>query len=484
MSEIPTKAKRDAFDFLDRNARELAILSDSIFYFGELGLQEYETAGLMTSLLEEGGFSVQRGLSGFETAFLATYGSGGPVIALHTEYDANPENSQKSGVAHREEILVGAPGHCEGHNVNGAVLVAAAIAIKRAMQENGLAGTLKVFGAPAEEQILSRPYFVRDGYFDNVDASFHNHIGSEFKAIHGITHVALISAVFRFFGESVHASTAPWKGRDALDAVMLMDAGMAQHREHMRPEMRAHRVVLEGGHQPNVIPARASLWWYFRDPTAEGVKGLFDKAHKIAEGAALMTNTSLEVDVLSAVWPVRANQTLAEILQRNIEFIGMPEWSAQEQDFVRSLQAEAKVEPTGMPLAATPLRGPSPQRAPSNDCGDISWKVPMGRLSFPSNAPNLSFHHWSAGALLATSLAHKGALAGAKALSGAVIDLFEQPDLLDVVRRTFKDELAGVTYSSLLPEGQQPPAALNRDMMERWREPMREFYVKERPNFR
>ena len=190
MSAALTNAKRDAFAFLDRNARELAILSDSIFYFGELGLQEYETAGLMTSLLEEAGFNVQRGLSGFDTAFLATFGSGGPVIALHTEYDANPENSQKSGIAHREEILAGAPGHCEGHNVNGAVLVAAAIAIKRAMEEHGLAGTLKVFGAPAEEQILSRPYFVRDGYFDDVDAAFHNHIGGEFKAIQiGRAHV-------------------------------------------------------------------------------------------------------------------------------------------------------------------------------------------------------------------------------------------------------------------------------------------------------
>ncbi|MFZ9500643.1 MAG: amidohydrolase [Beijerinckiaceae bacterium] len=478
-----SSAKRDAFAFLDRNAPALATLSDSIFYFGELGLQEYETAGLMCSHLEEAGFRVQRGLSGFETAFLATFGDEGPTIALHTEYDANPENSQVSGVAERAEITPGAPGHCEGHNVNGAVLVASAIAIKKAMEAHGLKGRLKVFGAPAEEQILSRPYFVRDGHFDDVDAAFHNHIAGEFKAIHGVTHVALISAIFRFHGESVHASTAPWRGRDALDAVMMMDAGMAQHREHMRPEMRAHRVVLEGGHQPNVIPARASLWWYFRDPTAEGVRALFEKARRVAEGAALMTNTQLEVETLSAVWPVRANETLAHVLQANIEAIGMPAWNAEEQALARKLQEAAQVEAVGLLDAPTPLRGPSPQRAPSNDCGDISWKTPMGRLSFPATAPNLPFHHWSAGAPLATSIAHKGALAGAKALAGAVIDLFEKPTLIEDARRTFAREIGDVRYAPLLPADQKAPAAMNREGMERFRPAMRAHYVKQRAPF-
>jgi aminobenzoyl-glutamate utilization protein B len=475
--------KTFAFDVIARNRKALATLSDSIFYFGEVGLQEYETAALMTSLLEAEGFAVERGIAGFPTAFVATFGSGRPVVAVHTEYDANPENSQVSGVTERREIVPGAPGHCEGHNVNGAVLVTSAVAVKRTMERFGLKGTLEIFGAPAEEQLLSRPYFVRDGYFDDVDVAIHDHLGGEFKAVYGITHTALVSAKFIFHGEASHASTSPWRGRDALDGVVLMDIGMAQYREHMQPTMRAHRVITEGGLQPNVIPARAGVWWYFRDPTAEGAAKLFEQGKKIAEGAALMSNTSVEVEVLSAVWPVRANQTLAEILQRNIEIVGMPAWTGEEQAFARELQAKAAVPVEGLPVAITPLVGPAAQRAPSNDCGDISWAVPMGRFSFPANVPNVPAHHWSAGAALTTSIAHKGGEAGAKALSGALVDLFVDPALVAAAKATFAQELGGVKYRPLLPPGQKPPIATNTEMMDAWRPKMRAFYVKERPVF-
>ena len=241
------------------------------------------------------------------------------MVAIHTEYDSCPDNSQVSGVAEQKFIVEGAPGHCEGHNVNAAVLVATALAAKQAMDKFGLKGTLKVFGGPAEEQLVSRPYFVRDGWFDDVDLAFHNHIGGEFSATHGLLQSALISATFTFHGETAHSGVAPWKGRDALDGVVLMDVGMAQYREHMRPEMRAHRVITNGGDQPNVIPRTAAVWWFFRDQTAEGAMKLFEQAKKIAQGAALMSNTEVTVDVLSAVWPLRCNRTLAELLQRNIE---------------------------------------------------------------------------------------------------------------------------------------------------------------------
>lgn len=475
--------KTFAFEIVERNRKALATLSDSIFYFGEVGMQEHETAALMTSLLEVEGFRVERGIAGFPTAFLATYGGGHPIVAVHTEYDANPENSQVSGVTERREIVPNAPGHCEGHNVNGAVIVTSAIATKRTMEKFGLEGTLKIFGAPAEEQLLSRPYFVRDGYFDDVDVAIHDHLGGEFKAVYGITHTALVSAKFIFHGETSHASTSPWRGRDALDGVVLMDIGMAQYREHMQPTMRAHRVITEGGLQPNVIPARGSVWWYFRDPTAEGAAKLFEQGRKIAEGAALMSNTSVEVEVLSAVWPVRANQTLAEILQRNIEIVGMPAWSAEEQAFARELQAAAAVPVDGLPVAITPLKGPAPQRAPSNDCGDISWAVPMGRFSFPANVLNVPAHHWSAGAALTTSIAHKGAEAGTKAMCGALVELFSDPGLVAAAKASFAQELGGVKYRPLLPPDQKPPLPTNTEMMDSFRPKMREFYVKERPVF-
>jgi aminobenzoyl-glutamate utilization protein B len=476
--------KAFAFEIIERNRDALALLSDSIFYFGEVGPQEFETAGLMTRLLEQEGFAVTRGISGFPTGFMATFGSGAPVIAIHTEYDANPDNSQQSGVTERRPILSGAPGHCEGHNVNGAVLVASAIALARTMRQLGLPGTLKVFGAPAEEQLLSRPYFVRDGYFDDVDVAFHEHIGGDFNTVYGLTHSALVSAKFVFHGETTHAAVSPWNGKDALDAVVLMDVGMAQYREHMKPDMRVCRVITEGGDQPNVIPARAAIWWYFRDPTADGARRLFEQGRKIAEGAAAMTNTRVEVEVISAVWPVMANQGLAEVLQGNIDLVGMPQWTAGEQQLARDIQVAAQVQPTGLKTAPRPLKGPALQGSPCNDCGDVSWAVPMGRLSFPATVPGVAFHHWTGGVPLATSIAHKGAVAGAKALSGAIIDLLLDSALVRRAKETFDAQRAGVTYRPLLPADQKPPIDLHRALMEQWRPRMREHYLADMPVFR
>ncbi len=479
--EIPAKAY--VADFVERNRAALALVGDSIFYFGELGGQEVRTAALMTGLLEEHGFAVTRGLSGFPTAFLATYGSGEPVVAIHTEYDANPSNSQRSGVTERSEIVPGAPGHCEGHNVNAAVLVTAALGLRYAMERFGLKGTLKVFGAPAEEQLLPRPYFVRDGYFDDVDVAFHDHISGDFRSGYGLMQAALVSATFTFTGESAHAATWPWKGRDALDAVVLMDMGVAQYREHMEPTMRAHRVITNGGEQPNVIPAKAAVWWYFRDPAADGARKLFERATKIAQGAALMTNTELEIDVHAAVWPTRGNQTLAELAQRNIEAVGVPEWTAEEQDFARSLQRAACVREDGLYASAPPLKGPSTQGASSNDSGDVTWKVPAARIFFPANVPNLAYHHWSAGAALATSIAHKGGVAGAKALAATVIDVLHDPSIIATAKATFRRELGETTYRPLLPEGQQAPANLNAGAMDKWYPLMEPNYVRETPHF-
>jgi aminobenzoyl-glutamate utilization protein B len=475
--------KAHCFDYLDRNATAIATLNDSIFYFAELGMQERETSALMTELLAEGGFRVERGIAGFATGFCATYGSGRPVIALHTEYDANPDNSQAPGIAEHKPIVEGAPGHCEGHNTNGAVLVASALAARAAMDKFGLAGTLKVFGAPAEEQLISRPYYVRDGWFDDVDVAFADHVGSAHAVGYGLIQSALISAIFTFHGETAHAGVAPWKGRDALDGVVLMDMGIAQYREHMLPSMRAQRVITEGGHQPNVIPRRAAVWWFFRDSTADGVRRLFEQARKIAEGAALMSNTQVTVEAMSAVWPVRGNQTLAELVQREIERVGPPDWTAEEEALARAVQAKANVPIEGLRRSIDPLKGPAVQKPAANDAGDISWKVPMVKVYFPANIPNINAHHWAAGVALATSIAHKGALAGAKVLSASIVECLLRPATVEEARRTFKEELGGIEYVPLLPPNQKPPVDLNRAMMEKYRPLLATHYLKERPRF-
>ena len=475
--------KSHACEYVDRNAEAVALLNDSIFYFGELGMQEFETAKLMTGLLEENGFKVERGIAGFPTGFCATYGSGEPVVAIHTEYDSNPDNSQKAGVVENAAIVEGAPGHCEGHNVNGAVLISGALAAKAAMQTFGLKGTLKVFGAPAEEQLVSRPYFVRDGWFDDVDVALTPHVSHEFGAGYGLIQSALISAIFTFHGESAHAGVAPWKGRDALDAVVLMDVGMAEYREHMMPRTQCQRVITRGGDQPNVIPKIASVWWYFRGATAEAAMQVYERAKKIAEGAALMTNTTFEVDTQSAVWPVRGNQTMAELAQAEYERVGAPDWTSDEDELARALQHKAGVKVEGLSRTTLKIKGPAVQIAAANDAGDVSWKVPMVKLYFPANIPNISFHHWAAGVSLATSIAHKGAVGGAKVLASCVIECFRNPQIVADAKTTFAKELEGTNYFSMLPPEQKPPLDLNRATMEKYRPEMRKHYLHERPKF-
>jgi aminobenzoyl-glutamate utilization protein B len=477
-----TKEKQFAIDSVERNRDAIALLCDNIFYFAELGMQEFETSGLMMELLEKAGFSIEKNLSGMPTGFVATHGSGTPVIALHTEYDATPACSQKPGVTEPMAIVDGAPGHTEGHNVNAAVLIGAAVAIKQAMDQFGLKGTLKVFGAPGEEQLVSRPYFVRDGYFDDVDIALHDHIGTGFGTVYGLRQYALISAEFTFKGQSAHAATAPWNARDALDAVVLMDIGWDKLREHLEPSQRSHRVITNGGDQPNVIPNKSSIWWFFREATADKTRALFEKAKRIAEGAAIMTDTSYSVNVLSAVWPTRANQTLAEMIQANVERIGMPQWGEGEQKLVSELQTKVRAKPNGMPTQIMPLKE-CVQSVSANDSGEISWVVPTGLITFPSNIPGVSYHHWSAGVSLATSIAHKGAVAGAKAMAASAVDLFTEPKLVAQAKETFKAEIADVEYKPLLPPEQKPPLELNRDIMERYRPVMRQHYLKDKPVF-
>ncbi|MDB5511322.1 MAG: amidohydrolase [Enterovirga sp.] len=479
-----TDVKARCLSWIDRNRDEAARLNDALFYFGEPSLEEYETAKLLCRVLSEAGFSVETGISGFPTAFLATIGEGAPVIALHAEYDGNPDNSQESGVTEPRPIVEGAPGHAEGHQANATVMVTAALAVAEAIKRGEVRGTLKVFGAPGEEIAASRPYFVRDGYFDDVDLALHNHIRGSFYTEVGQTQISAISAEFTFSGESAHAGLNPWDGRDALDAVVLMDMGLAQHREHMKPDMRAHRVITDGGQQPNVIPARAAVWWYFRGFSAADARALFEQACRIADGAALMTRTSVSVEIKSAVWPTRCNTVLADVLQANILSVGMPDWTEEEQAFARRLQEAAGVPAPGLDTAPKPMLGPDMPEPSSNDCGDISWVVPMGRFWFPGGVPHVRFHHWSGGAMLATSITHKGIVAGAKVLAGAICDCLADPALLNRVRTTFRAEIAGVEYAPLIPLQGTPRLGVHARLMERFRPEMAKHYRTELPRFR
>jgi aminobenzoyl-glutamate utilization protein B len=475
--------KATAFAAIDRNQEAIAQVGDTIFSYAELGMQEYQTSALCVRLLKEMGYTVETGVSGIPTAILATYGSGHPVIAVHVEYDAVPSGSQTPGVAEHQPVVAGAPGHAEGHNTNAALWLGAAYAVKEAMDRHHLAGTIKLFSAPAEEQGISRPYFVRDGYFKDVDAAFHAHVGSDLSTSYGPRQYAVMSVEYEFFGKTAHAAVAPWTGKSAGDAVKLMDIGWDVLREHLPPTQRSHSTIVDAGVQPNVVPDYGKIWFYFRESTYEGARALYEKAHDVAQGAALMTGTTWKEHVLSACWPTRDNRTMADVVQANIDLVGMPVWTPEEQALAKQIQRAAGQKEIGLETAVRPLHE-AIQSTSSNDSGDITWTVPHGRITFPANIPGVPFHHWAAAVAEATSIAHKGEVAGAKVMAGSIIDVLTKPDVLARAKATFAEEVAGSTYRSLLPPGQKPPVDLNAAEMAKFRDAMKAHYLTGEIHFR
>jgi aminobenzoyl-glutamate utilization protein B len=310
-----------------------------------------------------------------------------------------------------------------------------------------------------------------------VDAAFHAHVGSDLSTSYGARQYAVMSVEYEFFGKTAHAAASPWTGASAADAVKLMDVGWDALREHLPPTQRSHSVITNGGVQPNVVPDYAKIWYYFRESTYEGANGLYTKARSVAQGAALMTGTTFKEKVLAAAWPTRDNRTMAEVVQRNIELVGLPAWTEEEQALARRVQKAAGARETGLETRLGPLEE-AVQGTSSNDSGDITWSVPHGRITFPANVGGVPVHHWAAAIAEATSIAHKGEVAGAKVMAASVIDLLTTPAVLAKAKETFAQEVAGSTYRSLLPPDQKPPLDLNAADMATYREQMRPFYLK------
>jgi aminobenzoyl-glutamate utilization protein B len=476
--------KRGAFTYLDRNKDEIAKIGDAIFYFAELGMQEFRTSEYSADALRTAGFRVETGIAGIPPAWMAAWGSGKPVIGVHCEGDALPNCSQMPGVAEEKPIIAGgAPGHAEGHNTNMAVMIGGVVAAKYAMEREKIPGTIKVYFAPAEERGIPRPYFLRDGYFDGVDAVFHPHVMAEFSAPYGMLQYAVISVELIFRGKSVHSAIAPWEGKNALDAVTLMDVGWGLMRQQMVPTQRSHRVIKNGGDQPNIIPNFTKMWWYFRDKDMDSAYAHFEKAKKMAEGAALMTGCTYEIRILSVDWPNRANKVMAEVLQRNMERVGMPQWSAEEEALARKVQETNHLPVVGLEKKIWPFEE-AVQMTAGNDSGCVAWTIPTGQLHFPANIPGCTFHKWPAAVSLTTTIAHKAEIHGAKVLAGSMLDLFLDNTLLNSAKHVFKEEMGDAKYFSIIPEDQKPPVDLNREEMERWRPKMEKFYVTEKVHWK
>ena len=318
--------KSEARSMADTRRTFTQQMVDEIFSFSELGFQEIETAAYVTGILEKNGFNVTRGAAGMPTAFVATWGSGKPVIGFMADIDGLPETSQKPGVPRHSPLIDGGPGHGEGHNAGQAVNVTAALVVKQLMEKYKIPGTIRVYPGIAEELLASRTYMVQAGLFRDLDVMLSTHIGSDFSTTYGPSGSGLVSTVYSFHGESAHAAGSPWKGRSALDAVELMDVGWNFRREHLRPEQRSHYVITQGGDQPNVVPPEASVWYFFREWDYDRIRDLHAIGTKIANAAAMMTDTSMTEHVLAATWPGYFNKPVAEALAANIEAVGMPHW--------------------------------------------------------------------------------------------------------------------------------------------------------------
>ena len=482
-ADSPADAKRIAIEAVERNAAQIATVGDVLYYFGEPGMQEYESSKYLKTTLEQIGFKVELGGAGLPTNIWATWGSGKPVIAIATEMDALPEGSQAPGSIPRKPLVEGAPGHMEGHNLMAAAAVGAAHAIKKAMEQFKLPGTVVLSIGPAEEQLMSRPYLVRDGYFKDVDAAVITHVGDSLGTGYGLGNYALIGAKFTFRGRTAHGGVNPWDGKDAVDAVVLMDIGMDKLREHLRPTYRAHRTITHGGVQPNIIPDMGQIWWFVRDATGPWAKENFDKLVNVGRGAALMTGTTMEMEPFGAAWPSLGNKAIAEAVQKNIDVVGMPSWTEDENKFARELQKSMGQKEVGLPTKVLPL-APGRQNSSSNDIGDITWVVPTGTIRFPSVVPGIQAHHWSAGITPTMSIGHKGAVAGAKVIAASVLDLLTSPELRDAAKKQFEQDTKDSKYFSLLPEGAKPPLDLNKEMMEKYRPAMQKFYLNKRADFK
>jgi aminobenzoyl-glutamate utilization protein B len=477
------KLKAEALTKIEGKATLIQQMIDQVFSFGELGMQEVETSKYLTRVLEENGFAVQRGVAGMPTAFVATWGSGKPVIALGSDIDGIPQSNQKPGVGYREPIVASAPGHGEGHNSGQAVNIAAAIVVKEIMEREKIAGTLKIWPGVAEEQVAGKAHLVRAGVFKDVDVTLFTHVGNNLGVSWGQSGSnAIVTALFKFKGQTAHSAGAPWRGKSALDAVMLMAQGWEFRREHLEPAQRSHYVIKDGGDQPNVVPQTASIWFYIRERDYDRVQANFAAAKRIAQGAAMMTDTQLDtVMILGSAWSGHFNKAVAQSTYQNIKRVGLPTWDANDLAVARGIQKELGAKEDGLATTLDSLGGPvDPARSlggGSDDIGDISWNVPTVTLRFPSNIPGLPGHNWANGISMATPIAHKGAVAGAKVQALTLLDLLLTPKIVADAWDYFNNEQTKVTkYKSFLGPNDGPPIWLNEEIMAKYRPEMQKYY--------
>jgi aminobenzoyl-glutamate utilization protein B len=441
---------------IDAAAVRYADVARQIWQFAEVGYQEVKSSALLQSELTAAGFTVKRGVAGEPTAFVAEFGSGTPVIALLAEFDALPGLSQDS-VPVRRPLRAGGAGHGCGHHLLGTASAAAAIALKRWMQANGVKGTLRMIGTPAEEGGSGKVFMVRDGIFDDVDAVIAWHPASG-NLVEGSTSLANISGKFRFRGRSSHAAGSPERGRSALDAVEIMNVMTNFLREHVPAETRIHYVITKGGAAPNVVPDDAEAYYYVRHPDRAVAKQVWGRVEDAARGAAIGTGTTYDVSIVGSVYSLLPNETLARVQQRALETVGGFTLSAAERGFAQRLQQTEGF--SAVPLETTARVRPltADDASPtSTDLGDVSWVVPTVQMYAATWVPGTVSHTWQATAAGGTSIGVKGMLVAAKSMALAGAELFASPSIVAAAKTELTERRgAGFRYETVLGDRKPP----------------------------
>jgi aminobenzoyl-glutamate utilization protein B len=475
--------KEKAWKWIDEHKDEFIEVSNKIWGYAELGLCEDKSSKLLAEKLEKYGFRVKLGVAGMPTAILAEWGEGTPIIGVQGEYDALPGISNKV-VPHKEALVEDGMGHGCGHNVHGTTALTAALAVKHEMESKGIKGTIRFYGTPAEENFGGKVFMVREGLYDDVEAVFGHHPMSMNMA--GLTSSNATNGVkFHYYGKTAHAAGNPEMGRSALDAIELMNIGVNFLREHMIQEARIHYVIEEGGGQPNVVPDYARSWYYIRAPRRDQVDPLFERIKKIAEGAAMMTETELKIEHSGGLYNLIPNRPLAETVTANMREVGGPEWSEEDYAFAakiaKSVPKEHKaaglrrfkipdwekyIDVDLMSDILDPL-GDGETMAGSTDVADVSWVTPAIEFGTSCNVLGAPGHSWQFVACSGSSLGHKSLLFAAKTMAGSVLDLLTKPELLKEVKEEYEMRLEGQTYEPVGDPDRKPPLEMAREMAEK-----------------
>ncbi len=453
----------DILKHLDSIRAELVSCNQDIWAYAELGLEEYRSSARLIGMLKKAGFTVKEGVSGMPTAFVAEFGSGAPIIGILAEYDALPELSQQA-LGMRKSVDGKSNGHGCGHSALGTAAVGAGIAVKEIYEKHKLKGTIRVYGTPAEETLIGKVYMALDGQFKDLDACLHWHPGSQ-NRVYFSSSKAAISAKFTFHGLPSHASGSPEKGRSALDGVELMNVGANYMREHIKDNSRIHYVVTNGGQQPNVVPATAQVWYYVRANAHEDMEANFDWLVEIAEGAAKMSRTKMQVQIDTDCHEIIPNLPLSKLVMKNFKKVGAPPFDKADLDLARDLQTSLRndfglKEPKLLNDTIDDFPEKPYQDNGSTEVGDISWHIPTSGVTTACFAAGSPGHSWQNVAAIGSPIGHKGMMVAAKTLALSLADLLQDPQAIKDAKADFQERMKDRKYTTKVPKGQKAPKSI------------------------